>query len=124
MIISTIKLFIYLLIHFINDKRNNANHFYCQHEYSNRQKWYCLNGLYNTIKDLLKERNMDNNIYILKLQFIPNYSSLLGIIQLINLVCLSFDFFSFSCSLTIYFFVVLYSCVCSYSKISRNVFYL
>ena len=35
--------------------------------------------------------------------------------QLINLVWLSFDFFSFSWSLTIcfFFFVVLYSCVCT-----------
>ena len=44
--------------------------------------------------------------------------------QLINLVWLSFDFFSFSWSLTICFFVALYSCVCSCPKISRNVFYL
>ena len=44
--------------------------------------------------------------------------------QLIYLVWLSFDFFSFSWSLTIYFFVALYSCVCSCPKISRNVFYL
>ena len=44
--------------------------------------------------------------------------------QLINLVWLSFDFFSFSWSLTICFFVALYSCVCSCPKISWNVFYL
>ena len=44
--------------------------------------------------------------------------------QLINLAWLSFDFFSFSWSITIYFFVVLYSCVCSCPKISQNVFYL
>ena len=43
--------------------------------------------------------------------------------QLINLVWLSFDFFSFSWSLTIYFFVALYSCVCSCPKV-LNVFYL
>ena len=35
-----------------------------------------------------------------------------------------FYFFSFSWSLTIYFFVALYSCVCSCPKISQNVFYL
>ena len=44
--------------------------------------------------------------------------------QLINLVWLSFDFFSFSWSLTICFFVALYSCLCSCPKISRNIFYL
>ena len=44
--------------------------------------------------------------------------------QLINLVWVSFDFFSFSWSLAIYFFVALYSCICSYPKILRNVFYL
>ena len=44
--------------------------------------------------------------------------------QLTNLVCLSFDFFSFSWSLTIWFFVTLYSCVWSCLKISLNVFYL
>ena len=43
--------------------------------------------------------------------------------QLINLAWLSFDFFSFSWSLTICFFVALYFCV-QLSKISRNVFYL
>ena len=43
--------------------------------------------------------------------------------QLINLVWLSFDFFSFSWSLTICSFVALYSCVSSCSKISRDVFY-
>ena len=43
--------------------------------------------------------------------------------QLINLVWLSFDFFSFSWSLTIYFFVALYSCVCSCPRVP-NVFYL
>ena len=42
--------------------------------------------------------------------------------QLINLVWLSFDFFSFSWSLTICFFVALYSSVCSCLEISRNVF--
>ena len=36
----------------------------------------------------------------------------------------SFDFFSFSWSLTVYFFVVLYSCVSSCPKILRNVFHL
>ena len=36
--------------------------------------------------------------------------------QLINLVWLSFDFFSFSWSLTICFFVALYSCLCSCPK--------
>ena len=40
--------------------------------------------------------------------------------QLINLVWLSFDFFSFSWSLTICFFVPLYFCVCSCPIISRN----
>ena len=44
--------------------------------------------------------------------------------QLINLVWLSFDFFSFSSSSTIWFFVALYSFVCNCSKISRIVFYL
>ena len=44
--------------------------------------------------------------------------------QLINFVWLSFDFFSFSRSLTICFHVALYSCVCGCPKISRNVFYL
>ena len=44
--------------------------------------------------------------------------------QLINLIRLSFEFFSFSSSLTVYFFVTLYSCVYSCPKISRNVFYL
>ena len=39
----------------------------------------------------------------------------------INFVWLSFDFFPFSWSVTIYFFVALYSCVCSCSK---NAFYL
>ena len=34
--------------------------------------------------------------------------------QFINFVSLSFDFFSFSWSLTICFFVALYSCMCSY----------
>ena len=42
--------------------------------------------------------------------------------QLINCVWLSFDFFSFSWSLTICFFVALYSFVCSFPKISRNFF--
>ena len=36
--------------------------------------------------------------------------------QFINLVWLSFDFFSFSRSLTICFFVALYSCVCVVQK--------
>ena len=44
--------------------------------------------------------------------------------QFINLVWLSFDFFSFSWSLIICFLVALYSWVCSCPKISRNVFYL
>ena len=44
--------------------------------------------------------------------------------QLINLVWLSFDFFSFIWSLSIGFFVALYFCVSSCPKISRNVFYL
>ena len=44
--------------------------------------------------------------------------------QLINLLWLSFGFFSFSWSLTICFFVALYSCLCSCPKISRNIFYL
>ena len=44
--------------------------------------------------------------------------------QLINLVWLLFDFFSFSWSLTICFFMALYCWVCNYPKISRNVFYL
>ena len=42
--------------------------------------------------------------------------------QLINLVWLSFDFFSLSWSLIICFFVTLYSCVCSCPEISRNVY--
>ena len=42
----------------------------------------------------------------------------------INLAWLFFDFFSFSWSLTICFSVALYSCVCSFPKISKNVFYL
>ena len=44
--------------------------------------------------------------------------------ELINLVWLSFDFFSFSWSLSICFVVALYSCVCICSKISQNVFCL
>ena len=44
--------------------------------------------------------------------------------QLINLVWLSFDFFSFSWYLTICLFVTLYPCVCSCPKTSRNVFNL
>ena len=44
--------------------------------------------------------------------------------QLINLVLLSFDFFSFSWSLSVCFVVALYSCVCICSKISQNVFCL
>ena len=44
--------------------------------------------------------------------------------QLSNLVWLSFDFFSFSWSLTICFFVALYSRSCSCPKTSRKVFYL
>ena len=44
--------------------------------------------------------------------------------QLINLVCLSFDFFPFSWSLIVCFFMALYSCVCGCPKISQNVFYL
>ena len=44
--------------------------------------------------------------------------------QLINLVWLPFDFFSFNWGLTICFFVTLYSWVCSWPKISRNVFHL
>ena len=44
--------------------------------------------------------------------------------QLIYLVWLSFDLFWFSWSLTICFFVALYSCVCSCRKMSRKVFYL
>ena len=45
--------------------------------------------------------------------------------QFINIVWLSFNLFSFSCSLTFCFFVALYSsCVCSCPKFSRNVFYL
>ena len=44
--------------------------------------------------------------------------------QLINLLWLFFNFFSFSWSLTIRFFVALYSCVCDCPKISRNIFYL
>ena len=44
--------------------------------------------------------------------------------QLINLAWFSFDFFQFSWSLTICFFLALYSCACSCPKISRNVFYL
>ena len=42
--------------------------------------------------------------------------------QLINLVWLSFDFFSFSCSCTIYFFVALYSRVCNCPKIHEMSF--
>ena len=42
--------------------------------------------------------------------------------QLINLVWLSFDFFSFSWSLTICFFVALYSCVCSCPKYHKMSF--
>ena len=42
----------------------------------------------------------------------------------INLAWLSFDFFLFSWSLTIYFSVALNSCMCSCTKISQNVFYL
>ena len=44
--------------------------------------------------------------------------------QLINLIWLSFDLFSFSWSRTMYFFVALCSCVCRCPKVSRNVFYL
>ena len=44
--------------------------------------------------------------------------------QLINLVWLSYNFFSFSWSLIICFFVGLYSCVFGYPKILPNVFYL
>ena len=44
--------------------------------------------------------------------------------QLINLAWLSIDFFSFSWSLTICFFVASYSCVCSFPKTSRNIFCL
>ena len=44
--------------------------------------------------------------------------------QFITLVWLSSDFISFSWSLAVCFFVALYSCVCSYPKISWNVFYL
>ena len=44
--------------------------------------------------------------------------------QLINLVWLSFLFFSFNLSITICFWWILYSCVCSCPKLSRNVFYL
>ena len=44
--------------------------------------------------------------------------------QLINLVWLSFDFFSFSWCLTICFFVALHSCMRSCPKILRNIFYL
>ena len=44
--------------------------------------------------------------------------------QLINLLWLSFDFFSFSWSVNICFFMALNSCVCSCPKISQNVFYL
>ena len=44
--------------------------------------------------------------------------------QLINLIWLSFDFFSFSWSLTICFFVALCSSVCSCPNISRKVFHL
>ena len=44
--------------------------------------------------------------------------------QFINLVWLSFDFFSFSLTLTIYFFVALYPYVCSYPKMSWNAFSL
>ena len=42
--------------------------------------------------------------------------------QLINLVWLSFDFFSFSWSLTICFFMDLYSCVCSCLKYHKMSF--
>ena len=44
--------------------------------------------------------------------------------ELINLVWLSFDFFSFSWSLTIWFFMALYSRECSCPNISQNAFYL
>ena len=44
--------------------------------------------------------------------------------QLINLVWLSSDFFSFSWTLTICVFMALYSCVWSCSKISRNVLFI
>ena len=44
--------------------------------------------------------------------------------QLINLVWLFSLFFSFNLSLTICFWWILYSCVCSCPKLSRNVFYL
>ena len=44
--------------------------------------------------------------------------------QLINLAWLSCDFISFSWSRTVCFFVALYSCMCSFPKISQNVFYL
>ena len=42
--------------------------------------------------------------------------------ELINLVWLFFDFFSFRWSLTTFFFVALYSCACSCPKISQNFF--
>ena len=44
--------------------------------------------------------------------------------QLINLLWLSFDFFSFSWSLRICFFVALYSCVCSCPKISKCLLFI
>ena len=44
--------------------------------------------------------------------------------KLINLVWFSFNFFSFSWSLTICCFMALFSCVCSCLKISWNVFHL
>ena len=44
--------------------------------------------------------------------------------QLIDLIWISFDFFSYNWSLAICFFVALYSWVCSCPRISRNVFYL
>ena len=44
--------------------------------------------------------------------------------QLIILVWLSFDLFLFGWNLTICFFVALYSWVCSFPKMSRNVYYL
>ena len=43
-------------------------------------------------------------------------------VSIINLVWLFFDFFSFRWSLTIFFFVALYSCACSCPKISQNFF--
>ena len=52
-------------------------------------------------------------------------SAFVFIINLLpNLVWLSFDFFLFSWSLTICFFVVSYSCVCSCRKISHNYFFI